>query len=94
MRVTGIPTLAHALERPARDATRRGGPKSKSEGFRSGEGRSGHFAVCIYYPVKRSETFRVVARADLLLLGHFAGDFFHEFGAKTGENAFDDAGDI
>ena len=33
-------------------------------------------------------------RVKLLLLGHLAGDFFHEFGAKTSEDAVDDAGDI
>src|SRR3984885_4429040 len=30
----------------------------------------------------------------LLLLRHFAGDLFHEFGAKIGQHAVDDAGDI
>jgi len=52
--------------------------------------------ICAFYIFARDPSNGEGYRAErrLLFLRHLASDFFHEFGAETGEDAVDDAGDI
>lgn len=84
---TRFDALAHALDEALARARRRAGEPESTPAC--GAGGQPNFARD---GVRLRQTSKGVM--SLLLLGHLPGDFCHQPGAKVGEHAVDDAGDV